>query len=403
MNSLAQLIKPDCRLPVALTLRSQAMTRKNHKLRLPPAFSIPRVISHRDQTLMRRYASLLVCLLSCLGLIPASIIGYFDDRPFIFIICLTGNLITLLGTIWIFFNRSYLVPMYLVLGGLITLGLYMTAIGGMVGNGSVVWLMILPSLSIVAMGRKHGSIVFFFAYFAVLLMFLPPLANYTPYKYNPAGRIWVLLVMFFCWIFAWIAEYARYKTQEQLIDVVTHLEHYAFTDTLTRIGNRREFENTFIRENALLLRKNKPFAIVMFDIDHFKAINDRYGHNAGDAVLVHTANLLRNSLRGSDQVCRWGGEEFTALLPDIALGEAAEIAERIRETVESTPCIYENYPIYYTISAGVHLCVEDLPLEKHIQQVDSLLYQAKKNGRNQIRFNDGPEYAVPIPANGPGL
>ena len=94
MNSLVQLIKPDCRLPVALTLRSQAMTRKNHKLRLPPAFSIPRVISHRDQTLMRRYASLLVCLLSCLGLIPATIIGYFDDRPFIFTICLTGNLIT---------------------------------------------------------------------------------------------------------------------------------------------------------------------------------------------------------------------------------------------------------------------------------------------------------------------
>ena len=218
-------------------------------------------------------------------------------------------------------------------------------------------------------------------------MFLPPLSGYLPYKYTPAGRIWVLLVMLCCWIFAWLAEYARYKTQEQLIDVVTHLEHYAFTDALTHIGNRREFENTFIRENALLLRKNRPFAIILFDLDHFKAINDRYGHNAGDAVLVHTANLLRNSLRDSDQVCRWGGEEFTALLPDIALGEAVEIAERIREAVENTPCVYENHPIYYTISAGVHLCAEDLPLEKHIQQVDSLLYQAKKNGRNQIRFD----------------
>ena len=367
------------------------MIRKNHKLRLPPAFSIPRVVSHRDQTILRRYASLLVCLLSCLMLIPATVIGYFDDRSLTFAICLTGNIVALLGTLWIFRSRSYLVPMYLILGILVLLGLYMTTTGGLMGNGSVVWLMLLPSLSIVAMGRRHGSYIFFFAYLAVFTMFLPPIANILPFKYTLAGRIWMLLVMFFCWIFAYLSEYARYKTQEQLIDVVTHLEHYAFTDTLTHIGNRREFENTFIREHALLLRKNRPFAIIMFDIDHFKAVNDRYGHNAGDAVLVHTANLLRDNLRGSDQVCRWGGEEFTALLPEITLSEAAEIAERIRRTAEATPCGYENHSIYYTLSAGVHLCTEDLPLEKHIQQVDSLLYQAKKNGRNQIRSDACPK------------
>ena len=368
--------------------------KKSNKLRLPPVFSIPAVITYRDQTLLRRYTSLLTCLLSCLMLLTASLIGYFDERSFIFTICLSTTVITFLGTICIFYTRFYIVPMYLVFMGTIVFGLYLTARGGIAGNGSVVWLMLLPSLSILALGRKHGSIIFFIAYFALIAMFLPPLEASLPFRYTLLGKAWVLMVMLACWIFAWIAEYARFKTNEKLVDVVSHLEHYAFTDTLTQIGNRREFENTFIRENALFLRKNKPFAIIMFDIDHFKAVNDRYGHNAGDAVLVHTAELLRRFLRTSDQVCRWGGEEFTALLPDINLEAAVDIAERIRENVENTPCRYESHTIYYTLSAGVYLCSEDLPLEKHIQQVDGLLYRAKRSGRNQIQFDPAGEPAL---------
>lgn len=360
------------------------MTSKKFKSLLPPTFSLPKVISHRDQDIMRRYASLLVCLLSFLMLIPSTIISYVDNQPIFFTLCLSANLLTLMGALWMFFNRAYLAPMYIILSGLIMLGLYLTARGGLAGNGGVVWLMVLPSLSILALGRKHGSIIFFTAYLAVVIIFMPPMVDRLSFSYTTTERVWILMITLACWVFAWLSEYARHKTNEQLIDAITHLEHYAFTDTLTRIGNRREFENTFIRENALQIRKHKPFAIMMFDLDHFKSVNDRYGHNAGDAVLVHTANLLRTTLRTSDQVCRWGGEEFVALLPDITLDAAAEIAERIRVTVENTPCVYENHSIAYTISAGVYLCSENLPLEKHIQQVDNLLYQAKENGRNQI-------------------
>ncbi len=372
--------------------------KKKDKLSAPPTFSILAVISHRDQARLRHYTSLLACLLSCLMFIPATIVSYFDERSFIFTVSLIANILMFSGAACIFFTRFYLAPMYLIFTGTITLGIYMTSQGSVAGNGNLLWLTLLPYLSILTLGRKHGSIIFFLAFATVLGIFLPPIEDFWPFKYTLLEKIWVLTVMLACWAFAWTAEFARFKTKEQLVDVVTHLEHYAFTDTLTEIGNRREFENTFIRENALFLRKNKPFAIIMFDLDHFKAINDRYGHNAGDAVLVHTARLLRRFLRTSDQVCRWGGEEFTALLPDITRAEAVDIAERIRENVEATPCIYENNTIYYTISAGVYLCTEDLPLEKHIQQVDGLLYKAKKNGRNQIQFESQSERANGLPA-----
>lgn len=132
------------------------------------------MVTYRDQTTLRRYTCLITCLLSCLVFITASVIGYFDERPFfIFTVCMSTTIITFLGTVCIFYTRFYLTPMYVVFMGGIVFGLYLTAQGGIAGNGSVVWLMLLPSLSILALGRKHGSIIFFIAYVALISMFLP--------------------------------------------------------------------------------------------------------------------------------------------------------------------------------------------------------------------------------------
>ncbi len=363
------------------------------KLHFHSIFSLHKLVSPEEQVPLRFYGGLTVCLFAGLSLFPAIILFWNDPRPYMLCVSFIAFGITVLGAACVYLRIAYKLIMHLVLSGLIAISLFVISFGGVIGNGSVVWMTLLPPMCILALGLKRGTILFGLAYLALVVMFIPPVVDLLPFKYPVQSRIWLLLVMLAAWIFSWLSEFARYQVQQQLVEVVTHLEHYAFSDPLTHLGNRREFENSFIRENALLLRQNRPFSIMMFDLDHFKAVNDRYGHNAGDAVLVQTARILQENLRASDQLSRWGGEEFTALLPDTGLVEATEIAERIRIAVQNTPCVYENKSIAYTISAGVYLCAEDLPLEKHIEFVDGLLYMAKNNGRNQVQAGtvSGPQ------------
>jgi diguanylate cyclase (GGDEF)-like protein len=160
----------------------------------------------------------------------------------------------------------------------------------------------------------------------------------------------------------------------------------AYTDPLTRLANRRAFFQQADAAFATASRYQRPLALLMLDLDHFKRVNDEHGHAAGDAVLVHVANCLRHSARHADVPARLGGEEFVVMLPETTLAEALETAERIRKTIEQgPPAEFEGRAIPVTASLGVAMMRSDSKgIEAIINEADMALYEAKEAGRNRV-------------------
>lgn len=162
------------------------------------------------------------------------------------------------------------------------------------------------------------------------------------------------------------------------------LEQLSVTDALTMLPNRRYFENTFKLEAAQNQRSPKHLSLAILDIDHFKQVNDNYGHDVGDQVLIHIADLLRRSTRAGNVIARVGGEEFALLLPDTKQSEALEMAERIRSNIEGAAYIHDGKRIPLTISVGIAEVDCDSPLEHSYKLADEALYEAKRKGRNRV-------------------
>ena len=162
------------------------------------------------------------------------------------------------------------------------------------------------------------------------------------------------------------------------------LELSANTDPLTRLLNRRGMADKLDNEKFRFERNKKPFSIVLCDIDHFKRINDNYGHDAGDYILREVANLLNAVSRKPDTFCRWGGEEFLALLPETDLKGGAILAEKLRTTIEEQQFVFNNNSIPVTLSFGLSEFDETMTIDTCIKMADRCLYLAKEAGRNQL-------------------
>lgn len=161
------------------------------------------------------------------------------------------------------------------------------------------------------------------------------------------------------------------------------LYNEAMEDPLTGLRNRRGLHAHYERRIATL-RIYEKASIIMCDIDHFKHVNDTYGHNAGDEVLKYVANLLQNSIRIDDGAFRWGGEEFILLLPHKSTAEAIILAERLRTLIEESVINFEGTDIKITMSFGVSEINPELTTEENVEAVDAKLYYAKEHGRNRV-------------------
>ena len=162
------------------------------------------------------------------------------------------------------------------------------------------------------------------------------------------------------------------------------LEAISKTDELTGLPNRRDMNETVGNEVERARRTQKPFCFIFMDIDHFKKINDTYGHACGDVVLKSVAQTIRGLLRKYDVFARYGGEEFLTLLPETDLAGATIVAERFRKKIEAMSVQYADITIKVTITLGVSKFDPRLGAERSIQLADKALYQGKEGGRNQV-------------------
>ncbi len=166
------------------------------------------------------------------------------------------------------------------------------------------------------------------------------------------------------------------------------LTEMAATDPLTGLYNRREYEMLFTHEIERARRADTPLSVCIVDLDHFKKINDSYGHGAGDEVLRRTANLLKDKLRSMDIVGRLGGEEFIILLPQTTIDQAAMIGNRLLEALAATEIETGVVTIRITATIGIaQLLEKDPDFNAIIQRADEALYRGKETGRNRVEIN----------------
>ncbi len=174
-------------------------------------------------------------------------------------------------------------------------------------------------------------------------------------------------------------------------DAIDKRRKSVFCDDLTGVANRRAFFEAAELELTRNRRTPRPTALILFDADHFKQINDRHGHPAGDCVLRQLGMALSATFRQVDVVARVGGEEFAVLLPSSTRDGAAIVAERLRQLIAGQPVMWEGVPIAYTVSAGIAAIDEgeSVDLDTLIKRADQALYAAKANGRNRIECWNG--------------
>ncbi len=242
---------------------------------------------------------------------------------------------------------------------------------------SFIWVMVLPVLFYALLGSRLGFIATLPLAVTAFLIYL------WRYDGNPAminePTLGHLLISYgTIWTFIHLYESNREATTRQLRTLAT-------TDPLTGVNNRLQLDEVFERLASAANRCGESLALLVLDLDHFKHINDRWGHQAGDRVLAHLANVLRERMRGGDWAFRIGGEEFCLLLPDTARAGAFAAAEALRRQVAERPYEAEGVQIRLSASIGVAVFPDDgRQLDGLLSLADERMYLAKAEGRNRV-------------------
>ncbi len=203
--------------------------------------------------------------------------------------------------------------------------------------------------------------------------------------WHQTGHILTLLGVIICMALLYFAIFAIDAQKKQLA-TMDALRFQSSTDELTKLSNRRHFLEEAQLEAKKALRTNLPLSLIMMDLDHFKDVNDQFGHHAGDTVLRECADLLKKTCRETDLAGRFGGEEFVLLLPATDQAGALSIAEKVRHTIANHPFSYQQHNLNITASFGVtQMHTGENELNNALKRADSFLYAAKDAGRNTIR------------------
>jgi diguanylate cyclase (GGDEF)-like protein len=296
----------------------------------------------------------------------------FDGRPVEPVYLVTGAVLWLLVCRLPFVIENTDVRS-LIVSGIITAYVWLTAYEFWRGRSE-------------ALLSRWPAIVMFFAHGALFLLRTPMIALLPPTSRSADGiygSVWMTVLSFEALLLTISSAFLLLAMAKER----TELRHRkaAMVDPLTGIANRRSFLQDASMLAKLHIANPRPTAFLVIDLDHFKSINDRFGHAVGDRVLEIFTEAARKSMRGSDLVGRLGGEEFAAVLADTSREKAVAVAERIRETFAQMAQEVDGLPVCGTVSIGlVHCLARTLDVTELLAQADHALYYAKERGRNRV-------------------
>ncbi|WP_353662889.1 GGDEF domain-containing protein [Hydrogenimonas sp. SS33] len=255
---------------------------------------------------------------------------------------------------------------------------------GMVyGIGGFMYYMLIPPLALQPFSLKSSLL---YIVLAALLPHIMALTGMAPgfEHLHYAVLIWPAAAL------AMLIQYFYALEYRQRYNLKKRLETLSYTDTLSGLYNRRYFMQFMQKELKRFERHGKPFSFLMIDIDHFKKINDTFGHPVGDTVIQAVSALLRREIREMDFAARIGGEEFAVVLPETGNMMALDVADRIRRTAEnfklSTPT---HEAVRFKLSIGIASAKRGYDISDLMRAADTALYEAKKRGRNRVCFFTG--------------
>ena len=248
--------------------------------------------------------------------------------------------------------------------------------------------------------KHHTAYCFIFSFLTMLTFFtiivsepfftIPDILSQQPILTLVIRLFNATVTFFFCIIFSLLFVWEMKSNTSQLQRRNQQLVEVSRKDPLTKLANRRSMMEHLNLAMHSLQRDSHPFSVILCDIDHFKKVNDVYGHDCGDKVLVTVADSISSQLRDTDFVCRWGGEEILMVI-DGRLQTAAAIAERMRSNIEKTEVNYEGQTVKVTMTFGVAQAEINYRIEDLIQLADNRLYYGKEHGRNQVVSQDSKD------------
>ena len=255
----------------------------------------------------------------------------------------------------------------------------------------LIWNIFFPIFTITLMGEKKGLILtgLFFLILFSMAYYNIGIWDHGEWNIRSFVRLSGALVILTYMIYTYEtilhhSDLELLKTHEKEAQYLDELRNLSITDPLTGLYNRRRMNELLQEHLENVKRYEDPFSLILFDIDNFKLVNDHFGHNVGDQVLIMIAKITQNSLRKTDFISRWGGEEFLIVLPKTLIEEAVFIAEKLRQEIESATYSPHNK---VTCSFGVTQYRDTLEIEEIVNKADNALYQAKNSGKNRVMMS----------------
>lgn len=249
-------------------------------------------------------------------------------------------------------------------------------------NTGLYWIFPFPIIFYVLTGYLYGLLFNFLVFLLALVLLNSPELLFA--EYRPAEVTRFLASFFVTILLGFIAELFRYRSHSDLDTINQKNQELVLTNQMTGLLNRRFIDSVFVPQ--LYEQKNLlPVGIILADIDHFKLVNDQYGHDVGDEVIIEVSKMLKTLVRTSDAVVRYGGEEFLVLLPNATLEQATRVANKIHEQINANKTSFStSEQIETTLSFGVSSCFSAEDFDNTIKRADKQLYRAKEQGRNQV-------------------
>jgi len=290
---------------------------------------------------------------------------------------LGAGALLMLNLFYLKVTNNYVMSGYVGLYLFFALMLYLIYSGGVENTGPL-WIYSLPPIALYVHGLKRGLLTLSVFVFLITFILFYPDNNLLDTEYKNTFKVRIILSFVLVIFISAVYGYSREKSSQKMRKMRKDLEFFLRRDALTGLYNRRGYQDKIHSIKAT------HGAILMCDIDHFKRINDTYGHDVGDYTIQEVSKCIRNNLRKNDIAVRWGGEEFFVFLAETTLDSAYIVSEKLRESIENIAISYnENIEIHITMSIGISAVNDVTSLEDAIRNADNAMYKSKSSGRNK--------------------
>jgi len=324
-------------------------------------------------------------LFSVVGLTITAAMGILayrnNDNP-LALSLLTACLVYLIAFLIPQFTGRTQASSRIVIFSLYSLLIYLVYTGGVANTGPL-WIFIVSPVAFFIRGLKQGLIELSIFLFIISLIVFVPGEFFSNESYNPDYKLRVILSFLTVTFLSACYEFSTEQSKIAIMELNKQYEQLALYDPLTGLANRRCALQKLEFEQPRILRHKESLSLIICDVDHFKRVNDCYGHNAGDAVLIKLAEMFTNLIRGQDMIARWGGEEFLFILPHTTAENAAVVSNKIHKILKENVISFEGEELAITVSMGITQMHVNQNIDEAINSADKYLYQAKDAGRNQ--------------------